>query len=1238
MTITEAGAAMAARAACSAGVGAATGGGFFIREPAISSIEELTAFAEPLTYDIAPSGDPIPAEAQADRYKAEVEKTLSDISAIAKLEGQLQRGEGPSAFDELSKETKNYLLEKGRGTSSREEALREINDGDRSLLRAGLDATKAMLILRLNFSPIDINIAPIRGPYAVSGVGRNEADIRELGAIKTALENMRSALHEVRTDGTYIGIDFTKLEENFRILPVHVRNYLRGAVYHSSQANGKSVGNDFGERILDNFNGFALIAIHSRSDESKILDKMLAQYEEAYPTRTYTSSMDRIRTIALTQVETAKDIERIPRRARVAKEVEAEFMSRSKQVAQLRVLRTQCSHAGTYVHEDNARGIIHRLGELAAQSGDPHILQFLINAFHPDLPKPATSGRDLGDISLLRRIIARAEDPVTRAPTLRTGLDMLIEYAETSALLSTMEYALTLGDEARVAALAGTSGIDIVEHTIADMSALLASHPITTERNRMRDRVLDLRIELGTMIRKASEEIHHSYCVERGEMHAKRSVDPVPSLEAVRTDMGIADDPSIAGRKLKVLVTSIETAAYSIGGLGPAVHGATQALPSDKYDAVIMTPYHNSVNADLRARVVAKVAGGDFSTVTHSFGGIEQTDRLVEVEFKGAKYLFHIEGDHIDGELRDKRLYRVDAGATLYSTGGYESELLRMAYFSSAVAKVAMSRFADGLMYDNVVINDSHSATAMRLLEADHYQDRRYGKTPAFSFMVHNNGFHTKLPSRLARDWGESEFNAHWYAVKHADTVATVSPHHAVELMGPEEGNSIEGTYQDRAYDDAFFGILNGISTAGHNPATDKTLRSIRVVDLEGMTFEPMPASVSTSYEQLGEVLKADSHITVDVAERLNTDLKDLLDNHSDLLPDVATRDELTALQTRLESKFTTATAAGELVIDISELEPSIRSAQAKLNTAILESSLAFTERDEHIVEKKRMSKRVLETIYNTHYKDKAGMPGSESNINFFDADGNERPVMFYVGRYDAKQKGLQRFREALYAAKHNGAVLIVMGTPEEGVFDGRTASSYLDELEDLSRSERPDGDAPEWGGTWVIREDKKQAGETAKYPYQMGCGDRPGIGNLIRTAADFLYSPSNYEPCGLTPPEAAMRGAALAVTRTGGFVDWVAKAGEGSATLDLGGDHYRDLAKLLTDWKTEYRDKPVERKALCSRLMELGKASDWKFAIRNYEYMMAIARRRRHLRDARIVPAIGSTTIQKAIESAPVG
>lgn len=180
------------------------------------------------------------------------------------------------------------------------------------------------------------------------------------------------------------------------------------------------------------------------------------------------------------------------------------------------------------------------------------------------------------------------------------------------------------------------------------------------------------------------------------------------------------------------------------------------------------------------------------------------------------------------------------------------------------------------------------------------------------------------------------------------------------------------------------------------------------------------------------------------------------------------------------------------------------------------------------------------------------------------------KPLVTFIGRLDAYQKGLDKLDEAIEATLKNGGQFIVMGAKPKD--EDPEAKKILDQLE-----------AKYPKGVLFIRDFKLK---NDRYYYQQGDKTQPGMGSLARAATDFIFIPSRYEPCGLVQFEGWLYGSLAIGSNTGGLADTIVppkqwnkpfngylfeREGKGDESLS------HIMAEALNTWSNMGEDKKVE-------------------------------------------------------------
>jgi starch synthase len=175
---------------------------------------------------------------------------------------------------------------------------------------------------------------------------------------------------------------------------------------------------------------------------------------------------------------------------------------------------------------------------------------------------------------------------------------------------------------------------------------------------------------------------------------------------------------------------------------------------------------------------------------------------------------------------------------------------------------------------------------------------------------------------------------------------------------------------------------------------------------------------------------------------------------------------------------------------------------------------LSYGPEDEDLPQKIKLIREQLVDYLNIH------------NLGDFDPT---KPIFFYVGRYDAYQKGIDKLPIIMDEALKQGAQFICIGLePDE------KADRILKEMEFMAQGQK---------GVAIIRDFKRPDGRLYWQQGNVSLQDTtgvPGFGSLLRAAIDVGIFPSIFEPCGLVQGEMHRMGIETAATGTGGFMDTI--------------------------------------------------------------------------------------------------
>lgn len=250
-----------------------------------------------------------------------------------------------------------------------------------------------------------------------------------------------------------------------------------------------------------------------------------------------------------------------------------------------------------------------------------------------------------------------------------------------------------------------------------------------------------------------------------------------------------------------------------------------------------------------------------------------------------------------------------------------------------------------------------------------------------------------------------------------------------------------------------------------------------------------------------------------------------------------------------------------------------------------------------NIIEKKNLARTQLQKWL------KRFMPSAKINLG--------KPVVTFIGRFDAYQKGLDKLDEMIAATLKSGGQFIIMGAKPKD--EDPEAKRILDALE----KKYPEG-------VLFIRDYKDPNGA---FHFQQGDKERPGIGELVRAVTDMVGLPSSYEPCGLVQFEAWLFGSLALGSNTGGLADTIIPPGtsekpfngfifERDATDKLSIDQV--IPRAINMWKGFSDD---EKQAVMQRLILDARKFSWSTSpsgyspVEKYRFVYENARRRSHLR-----------------------
>lgn len=261
---------------------------------------------------------------------------------------------------------------------------------------------------------------------------------------------------------------------------------------------------------------------------------------------------------------------------------------------------------------------------------------------------------------------------------------------------------------------------------------------------------------------------------------------------------------------MKILFACSECSPFAAsGGLADVAGSLPAALQKEGAECRVIMPLYGSIGLQWRANM----------TFLTSFG-VPLSWRVAHcgvftMQYGGVQYYF----------LDNEQYFKREGG--IY---GYFDEAERFAFFSKAVLETLTH-----IDYEPDVIHCNDWQTALIPV----YLNVFYREVPKLSrthtvFTIHNIQYQGQFGLDVAGDvcglpdWaiGKVEFHGDLNMMKGAleecERISTVSPTYAKEILDPYFGHGLDEILRQKQW--KLCGILNGIDTAGYNPARDSNL------------------------------------------------------------------------------------------------------------------------------------------------------------------------------------------------------------------------------------------------------------------------------------------------------------------------------------------------------------------------------------------------------------------------------
>jgi starch synthase len=292
---------------------------------------------------------------------------------------------------------------------------------------------------------------------------------------------------------------------------------------------------------------------------------------------------------------------------------------------------------------------------------------------------------------------------------------------------------------------------------------------------------------------------------------------------------------ALKGPPLRVLFIAAEGVPYvKTGGLADVIGALPKALRRLGHDVRVVLPRYSSINP---ARWQLETLLEDVATPMH--------DEIEHVS---------VLAGHMANDIP---VYFVDSPRYFHRENlyGYVDDGERFILFSRAALEVVRQ-----LQWQPDVLHchDWHAAIVPNWTRTI-FRDDPFLRDAATVFTIHNLAFQGIFGYRILEVAGVAEAGFLYPAVAElanvvdlmgrgilfADTVSTVSPRYAKEILTPQFGERLDPVLRERR--GQLYGILNGIDTEEFDPATDRYITS----HFDAFSLEQRPANKAALQEQV---------------------------------------------------------------------------------------------------------------------------------------------------------------------------------------------------------------------------------------------------------------------------------------------------------------------------------------------------------------------------------------------------
>ncbi|HKI60203.1 MAG TPA: glycogen synthase GlgA [Mariprofundaceae bacterium] len=266
-----------------------------------------------------------------------------------------------------------------------------------------------------------------------------------------------------------------------------------------------------------------------------------------------------------------------------------------------------------------------------------------------------------------------------------------------------------------------------------------------------------------------------------------------------------------------VFIASEATPLAKTGGLADVVGSLPLALKKLKHQVTVILPFyrHHLTEAGIKTK---------------------PANRVIEMWADGVQRLCPLHKAKVDGLdfilVEQDELYARDG---LYGPpgGAYEDNLLRYMLFDRVAIEVAASLLK---RVDIIHCHDWQTGMIPLLLRTQ-YQHHEKVSSAKTVYTIHNLAYQGNFPAEWIHRLGipshhfnpegfefHGQINCMKAAIESSDSITTVSPSYAEEILTAEYGCELEGFLHQHAQ--KLSGIVNGLNVEEWNPLTDRAIEA----------------------------------------------------------------------------------------------------------------------------------------------------------------------------------------------------------------------------------------------------------------------------------------------------------------------------------------------------------------------------------------------------------------------------